>query len=344
VDCRHCHQPDGPSSRKILRMQELRNPWTHWFRTNGGQPDDGTLIRQFQASRQGSTESYGGIPAAAIAGSDPADLEQFIRGQGFASNELGNNGTNNQPNEFLTGLIATEMGDQGRTAAGRNTTFAVRDAAACKLDRTKASPSPSAVWDALMYNFMNHTDACTPTATPGTAKTRHFIPPPYLRPFVADPAKLAKFTKQYQDLTAGTLDKAKFEDHREIFPDDPKVTSQIGFAVDPDLGPEDMLKLACSQCHHGELDQSLSRAKFNALDFSKMANLNQELDIAIARVKLGYSPERLKTEGLKIVDAKGQEMEMHKAEHLLTMPPRRFRQLTDTQIDTLVKYFESKKK
>jgi len=342
VDCRHCHQPDGPSTPKVLRMQELQNPWTHWFRTNGNQPDDGVLIRQYQAAH-GTAETYGGIPGNAVAGSDPADLETFLRNNGFA-----NEPNNRQPNQFLTGAIAAEMGDQGRTATGRNTALRVYDEANCKMDKTKNSPSPSATWDALMYNFMNHTDACKPLVangdTAGTAKTRRFIPPPYLRPFVADPGLLDKYTKQYQAFLAGTLDMSKFEDHREIFPADPKVTSQIGFAVDPDYGPEDILKLACSQCHHSDLDQSLSRAKFNALDFSKMPNLNQELDIAIARVKLGYSPERLKADGLKIVDSKGQEMEMHKGEHLLTMPPRRFRQLTDAQIDSLVKYFESKKK
>ncbi len=340
VDCRQCHQPDGPSSPKILRMQELQNPWTHWFRTNNGQPDDGTLIKQYQAAH-GTTETYGGIPAGAIAGSNPANLEQFLRGQGFANEAAPQN---NQPNQFLTGAIATEMGDQGRTATGRNTALAVRDKANCKMDFAKDSPSPSATWDALMYNFMNHTDACTPTNTPAPSKKRNFIPPPYLRPFVADPALLAKYTKQYNDFRAGTLDASKFEDHRDIFPADAKVTSQIGFAVDPDLGPEDMLKLACSQCHHSDLDQSLSRAKFNALDFSKMPNLNQELDIAIARVKLGYSTERLKSEGLKILSESGAPVELERGEHLLTMPPRRFRQLNDSQIDTLVKYLESQKK
>jgi hypothetical protein len=35
---------------------------------------------------------------------------------------------------------------------------------------------------------------------------------------------------------------------------------------------------------------------------------------------------------------------MEKGEHLLTMPPRRFKQLTDTQIDALVQYLEEQKK
>jgi len=31
VDCLHCHQTQGPGTQKILRMQELQNPWTHFF-------------------------------------------------------------------------------------------------------------------------------------------------------------------------------------------------------------------------------------------------------------------------------------------------------------------------
>ena len=31
LDCATCHQPDGPGTPKILRMQEFEAPWTHWF-------------------------------------------------------------------------------------------------------------------------------------------------------------------------------------------------------------------------------------------------------------------------------------------------------------------------
>ena len=40
-DCKQCHQPAGPGSRKILRMQELPNPWVHFFRNNR---DGGTVL------------------------------------------------------------------------------------------------------------------------------------------------------------------------------------------------------------------------------------------------------------------------------------------------------------
>ena len=69
-----------------------------------------------------------------------------------------------------------------------------------------------------------------------------------------------------------------------------------------------------------------------------------QLDIAIARLRLGYTPERLKTEGVKILAADGSQVAMEKGEHLLTMPPRRFKSLTDAQIDAVIKYLESQKK
>jgi cytochrome c553 len=100
ADCLQCHQPGGTNTAKLLRMQELRNPWTHFFRNNtpGGQ----ALLADFHAAH-GSTEDYGPIPAQQIDSSEPANLEDFVRANGFS----------NQPNEFPTGNIEREV----RTAA-----------------------------------------------------------------------------------------------------------------------------------------------------------------------------------------------------------------------------------
>ncbi len=96
VDCTHCHQVNGPGTTRILRMQELANPWNHWFRDNrtGGQ----VLIADYQAAH-GTTETYGGVPGALISSSDPALLENLVR----------NNGFGNQPNVFNSGTIETQV-------------------------------------------------------------------------------------------------------------------------------------------------------------------------------------------------------------------------------------------
>jgi hypothetical protein len=96
LDCRQCHQLNGPGTQKILRMQELRNPWTHWFRNN--RPGGVALLNDFAAAR-GTTEPYAGIPAALVDASDPQNLEDFVVNNGFA----------NQPNLFNSARIEAEV-------------------------------------------------------------------------------------------------------------------------------------------------------------------------------------------------------------------------------------------
>ncbi|HKY35070.1 MAG TPA: hypothetical protein VJN18_03955 [Polyangiaceae bacterium] len=67
LDCRSCHQPGGVGTPKILRMQELENPWLHWFPQRFVQrtASDRLLTAQFlEAHRVDS--AYAGIPIASI--------------------------------------------------------------------------------------------------------------------------------------------------------------------------------------------------------------------------------------------------------------------------------------
>jgi mono/diheme cytochrome c family protein len=96
VDCRHCHQPDGPSSKMMLRMQELEDPWTHWFRRD--RPGGLTLMQDYFRAH-GEEESYGGIPGPLIQKADGRALEDLVKGQGFGS----------QPNGFNSRQIEDEV-------------------------------------------------------------------------------------------------------------------------------------------------------------------------------------------------------------------------------------------
>ena len=114
VDCTQCHQPGGPATQRILRMQELANPWNHWFRDNrvGGQ----SLIADYQAAK--GNEGYAGIPGALIASSDPALLEDLVRDNGFG----------NQPNQFNSGNIENQVNQttgqpQNNDAPGTSSTW-----------------------------------------------------------------------------------------------------------------------------------------------------------------------------------------------------------------------------
>jgi 5-methylcytosine-specific restriction endonuclease McrA len=296
VDCRQCHQTNGPDTPKLLRMQELQNPWTHFFRDNTAGIN---LINDYYAAH-GTDEVYGGIPGPMIRASDPANLEDTVR----------DNGSNEQPNEFDTDAIQSEVEDSSPNQPEDNTI-----------------PGRSATWDALFARVL----------------TGEMIPVPYHDVKVTEPALLAKFTKQYQDFKAGLVPMDKFEDHRNVLRTDQKQLGDMGFAVAPEMTPQQTLMLACAQCHNSRLDQTITRSRFN-VNLASMQNAAAEIDIAISRIKLGYSPERLKSEGINIISPMGQPVAMEKGEHLLTMPPRRFKQLTDTQIDALVQYLEEQKK
>lgn len=96
VDCRQCHQPGGPGTPTMLRMQEIDDPWTHWFKID--RPGGKALLDDYSAAH-GTDESYGGIPAPLIAKSDPRMLEDFVKGQGFSD----------QPNVFPSNTIEKEV-------------------------------------------------------------------------------------------------------------------------------------------------------------------------------------------------------------------------------------------
>lgn len=96
VDCRHCHQPGGPSTRPMLRMQELQDPWTHWFRAD--RPGGAALIEDFRKAH-GNNEDYFGIPGSLVQQSDGRAIEDFVVGQGFG----------NQPNVFDSPRIEAEV-------------------------------------------------------------------------------------------------------------------------------------------------------------------------------------------------------------------------------------------
>jgi hypothetical protein len=101
ADCRQCHIGNGhdvpdTGDPLILRMQEIEAPFTHWFsaQTTGGQ----ALLADFHDA-QGTTETYGPIPAGMVDKSDPALMASFITAAGFAD----------QPNVFHSAQIEAEV-------------------------------------------------------------------------------------------------------------------------------------------------------------------------------------------------------------------------------------------
>lgn len=95
LDCRVCHQPEGPTTAKLLRMQELSPPWTHWFdmETQGGR----ALIADYYSVH--GSERFAGIPGTLMAKSRGGVVAALVR--------IG--GSRTQPNEFLSTEIEVEV-------------------------------------------------------------------------------------------------------------------------------------------------------------------------------------------------------------------------------------------
>lgn len=100
ADCNVCHQPNGHGSKRVLLMQAIQTPWTHFFRRNreGGQ-------RQLHLYQQAhpKDEVYGGIPGSEVAYSDPALLEGLVENEGFMK----------QPITLHAEAIVQEIADKG---------------------------------------------------------------------------------------------------------------------------------------------------------------------------------------------------------------------------------------
>jgi hypothetical protein len=102
LDCLNCHQSAGPGSKKILRMQELQNPWGHWFYPE--RPATLQIVQDFQASHP--NENYAGIPYQSVYGTRPIALQSLATNNGFAT----------QPNQFDTLTINNELAANGASA------------------------------------------------------------------------------------------------------------------------------------------------------------------------------------------------------------------------------------
>jgi len=75
LDCRQCHQPQGLGTRSIFRMQELPNPWTHWF---AGFTDGGRLLYQDYRGAHGG-DGYAGIPGNILGAGSPILVDNLVK-------------------------------------------------------------------------------------------------------------------------------------------------------------------------------------------------------------------------------------------------------------------------
>lgn len=102
-DCATCHQPDGPNSPKMLRMQEFDDPWTHWFYagSEGGQ----ALIDDYAAAK--GDENIANLTRDQITYTSPGGLQLAVG----ARNHY-------QPNIMDWGLVEREVQSSAAMSGG----------------------------------------------------------------------------------------------------------------------------------------------------------------------------------------------------------------------------------
>ncbi|MET0385785.1 MAG: hypothetical protein ABW321_07490 [Polyangiales bacterium] len=257
LDCAPCHQPNGPGTPKLLRMQELDPPWTHWFWRNsaGGR----ALLADYFAAK--GDEPLAGLTPEQIQGAEPETLTTAV---------ILDHAT--QPNEFESFSIENEVQASAAALGGQQ-------------PEDNSVPGQSATWRGIFERAQH-----------GLA-----IGVPYHDVKVTDATKLARMSEVYRAVQLGELPASSLPDIRDVFPDDPQLTAELGFSTEPSLDGPTTLMSACGSCHNSRLDPGLSRARFRA-DLVGMSR--EERDLAITRISLPVTDP-------------------------LAMPPARLRVLTD---------------
>lgn len=103
LDCAPCHQPDGPDTPKILRMQERAFPWTHWLYQGieGGL----ALLGDYFAAK--GDEVLAGYTATQIRDAHPVGMAQLADFHG-----------SREPNQFDSALIEQEVRESAAARGG----------------------------------------------------------------------------------------------------------------------------------------------------------------------------------------------------------------------------------
>jgi mono/diheme cytochrome c family protein len=247
-DCAVCHQPGGPGTQKMLRMQEIQPVWEHFL---FDEPQGNALLYQDYLAAHDASESYAGIPGGMVKPRMPCSdnpssncagpplLEAFVENNGFV----------NQPNEFLTPTISAEV-----------------EASNPLQPSVNVPPGVSTTWQGLYNNYLSG----------------HAIPPPYHDFRVSDAGKLATLAAGYRAVLGGAMPRSAMPDLRTVFLD--AALPDMTIRARPGQTGRQVLQQICSECHNSHLDQSQSRANFNVETLDTLAP--GEKQYAVARIHL----------------------------------------------------------
>ena len=275
LDCNTCHQPAGPGTEKLLLAHQATEPWTHWFPS-------------FAISTQGDTPSSIELTPHFLAMHGDED-----RYGGIPIELL------TPPNPNASGIVLQQLLDNywgikggppnGMTPQGQPHTF---DSAAIEADIASGS---TATWDAYYAETL----------------TGDRLPVPWHDHDITDPALRDAAVASYTAVLAGSDPPESLVDPRAVLA--PQTEAELGMRPREGASAEEILHHVCQRCHNDELDQTLTRARFNA---ERPAELTAEQKTAaLARLT---QPEGSKAQ----------------------MPPHRFATLPEAEKQTLIDFME----
>jgi hypothetical protein len=111
----------------------------------------------------------------------------------------------------------------------------------------------------------------------------NYIAVPYHDVKSTDPVKLAKATSIYRDVASGTASADRLPNISDVFLQ--AAYSDLGFSPKAGATGTEMLVQMCHQCHNSNLDQTISRARFNVDLLQSMSS--EERALAVTRLQLG---------------------------------------------------------
>lgn len=258
VDCLVCHQPKGPGTERLFRMQELRNPWAHWVASgpipnsfmDHRNPPPGLVLTErtndtmfvispiFRAAH-GRDSRYGGIPLPELLDEDETAfrlaagaLERFVE-------------------DYWT--------VRGGVASIYDQDFQDVAFDSFRVLRESVEGDPPTQWSEYFAQV----------------KANQRFAVPYHGISTADPAKLARASTSF-------VSGEKAWDLSDIFSDEAEIA--MSFRPSADETGQELLTHFCARCHNGRLDQSKSRARFDAERLQEMSS--EERALAVERLLL----------------------------------------------------------
>lgn len=255
LDCMTCHQPLGPGTPKVPRVQEVSNSWTHWFPvrppdqgggwSSGGNGTHGIPVADEDNHGTRSSEvlwsmfermhgidgSYGGVAIEEIRSSASGpDLETFVRTY-IASRDVP---------PLLR--VPDDHGENGGTMVS---------------DYFCDSPSmelfgEGAAWQQEFQRVLSGARLPLPS---------HRID------ITSEPSREAAI-QSYLDVATGLAAPETLVDPLDVIADD--TLTEMSLLPRPEASAQEILTHMCSRCHNSNLDSSLSRARFDTASLASL--------------------------------------------------------------------------